>query len=508
MEVIILALLITLIIFRVKNKKLKKEIETHKQSVKGCFDEFTQYKNDTEYLRKYEHIKNVEEEKERIESEADKILRNAQQNSDIIIKEANKEKSSIQAQAREKAKDVVEKAEIKINEAFETANKIEIDAQIKAKEIAGEAWEAKQNADQYEATVKAMKNIIKGYGDEYLIPNHSLLDELAEEYEHAEAGTELAKTRNLIKLMIKNQEAADCDYAESSRRQIAIEFVLDAFNGKVDSIMSKVKHDNYGKLLQSLKDAFRLVNHNGKPFRNARIEKKYFDVILEQLKLAVTIHELKLRDREEQKAIREEMREEERARREYEKAKKEAEKEERMLAKAMKDAEAKLAGAAKEEREKFEQELELIKQQLLEAEEKGQRAMSMAQQTKRGHVYIISNVGSFGEETLKIGLTRRLEPMDRIKELGDASVPFQFDVHAMIHSENAPQLEKELHKVFENMRVNKVNYRKEFFKVPIGSVREKIEKLGLETKWTMKADALEYRESIQLEKEGLVFSEN
>ncbi len=154
-----------------------------------------------------------------------------------------------------------------------------------------------------------MKNIIKGYGDEYLIPNESLLDNLAEEYTHEEAGRDLAKIRALIKLVIKNREAADCDYVEKHRRETAIEFVLDAFNGKVDTIMSKIKHDNYGKLLQSLKDSFRLVNHNGRPFRNARITEKYYDLILEQLKLAVTVSEIKLRDREEQKRIREEIRE-------------------------------------------------------------------------------------------------------------------------------------------------------------------------------------------------------
>ena len=128
----------------------------------------------------------------------------------------------------------------------------------------------------------------------------------------------------------------------------------------------------------------------------------------------------------------------------------------------------------------------------------------MAQQTKRGHVYVISNIGSFGEEVFKIGLTRRLEPLDRVKELGDASVPFSFDVHAMIFSEDAPKLEKELHSLFNNRQVNKVNPRKEFFKVPVVEIKKEIEKLGLETHWTMRSEALEYRESLQLEKKALL----
>ena len=182
------------------------------------------------------------------------------------------------------------------------------------------------------------------------------------------------------------------------------------------------------------------------------------------------------------------------------KARKETEKEEKMLAKAMKEAEAKLSQAAADQKTKYEDEINEIRQRLLEAEEKGKRALSMAQQTKQGHVYIISNIGSFGENILKIGLTRRLEPLDRIKELGDASVPFQFDIHAMIHSDNAPNLEKELHKAFNKERVNKVNYRKEFFNIRLSDVKTKIQELKLETHWTMKAEALEYRESLQIEK--------
>jgi hypothetical protein len=348
-----------------------------------------------------------------------------------------------------------------------------------------------------------MRNIIKGYGDEYLIPNQTLLDDLAEKYNHKEAGNELLQIRGLIKSMIKNNEVAECDYVENYRKVTAIEFILDAFNGKVDSIMAKVKHDNYGKLLQSLEDAYRLVNHNGKAFRNARITDRYYNVILEQLKLAVTVHELKKQDLQEQREIRDAIREEEKARRDFEKARKEVEKEEKMLKKARKEIEEKLSQSLAEDRAKFEQELEEIKEKLLIAEEKGQRALSMAQQTKRGHVYIISNIGSFGENIFKIGLTRRLEPLDRVKELGDASVPFTFDIHAMIHSEDAPKLEKELHDTFNLDRVNKINYRKEFFSIPIIDIKAKMDTMDLDTHWTMKADALEFRESAEMKRREL-----
>jgi len=222
--------------------------------------------------------------------------------------------------------------------------------------------------------------------------------------------------------------------------------------------------------------------------------------MIQQLNAAVAVQTLKRQDQEEQRRIKAEMREEERARREFEKAIKEAEKEERLIQKAMKEAETKLASATAEEKAKFEEQIAELNGKLREAEEKEQRAISMAQQTKRGHVYVISNIGSFGEDVFKIGLTRRLEPFDRVKELGDASVPFSFDVHAMVYSEDAPKLENTLHNTFNENHINKVNPRKEFFRVPLTTIKENIDKLGHETHWTMKAEALEYRESVQLEK--------
>ena len=197
------------------------------------------------------------------------------------------------------------------------------------------------------------------------------------------------------------------------------------------------------------------------------------------------------------------MREEEKARREIEKAIKDAEKEERLLAKALKEAKAQLAAAHGDEKAEYEAKLAELQDKLLAAEERGQRAISMAEQTRRGHVYVISNIGSFGENVFKIGMTRRLEPLDRVKELGDASVPFEFDVHAMIFSEDAPKLEKELHRHFDKDSVNKVNPRKEFFDISLPVIRQKVDQMGMkEVHWTMKAEAAEYRESLAITRES------
>jgi len=144
--------------------------------------------------------------------------------------------------------------------------------------------------------------------------------------------------------------------------------------------------------------------------------------------------------------------------------------------------------------------LQALQEKLKIAEEKRQRAISMAQQTRCGHVYIISNIGSFGEEVYKIGLTRRLEPLDRVRELGDSSVPFEFDVHALIKSDDAPSLEHQLHRHFLLHQVNKVNHRKEFFRCDLTKIRSEVESLGLQAQWTMRAEARDYRETLAIER--------
>src|SRR5690606_38901862 len=379
------------------------------------------------------------------------------------------------------------------------SNRIIKAAEEKAKEIAGEAYEAMKNAGEYEQIVTAMKNIIEGYGDEYLKPTFSLLDDLAEEFSHTDAGHNLKLARDRNNSMVTNGIAAACEYVENNRRRTAINFVLDAFNGKVDSILSKVKKDNFGTLEQKIRDAYSLVNLNGRAFRDARITEEYLQSRLDELKWAVIVQELKWQEREEQRIIREQIREEEKARREYERAIKEAEKEERLLKKLIQQAEQAVAKATEEERASQLQKLMELEERLKAAEEKNLRAISMAQQTKAGNVYVISNVGSFGDDVFKIGMTRRLEPLDRIRELGDASVPFEFDVHAMIYCDNAPQLERDLHRRFLKLQLNKVNPRKEFFKVDLTDIKDAVEELGLSVKWTLAAEARQYRESIAIE---------
>jgi hypothetical protein len=409
------------------------------------------------------------------------------------------------SQKRQEAKDYSEKLKAKVDEAYSAAqayyNRILTDAANRAKAIAGDAYDALRRANELQATIDAMKNTIEGYGDRYLVPTYSILDELAEKFGFTEAGEQLRQARENTRRMCKTGQAAQCDYVETNRRETAIRFVLDAFNGKVDSILAKTKHDNIGTLKQAIVDAFNIVNNGGAAFRNARINQAYLDARLEELKWGVVVQELREQAKDEQRRLKEQMREEAKARKEFERAMKEAAKEEDTVRKAMEKARVEIAKATDEQRAKYEAKLAELQIRLTQAEEKNKRALSMAQQTRRGNVYIISNIGSFGENVYKIGMTRRLDPEDRVKELGDASVPFEFDVHAMITHDDAPTLEHELHRLFLLKQVNKVNPRKEFFRVDLAAIKDAVEKMGIKGHWTLEAKAAQYRETRVLERE-------
>ncbi|HBP49320.1 DUF4041 domain-containing protein [Pseudomonas sp.] len=452
--------------------------------------ENTALQNRVDALSKYQTIIDAEAHARELNAQAESVFAQSKIAAAVELHEAKR-----------MAKEELITSEMEMASARATASRIVEAANKRAEEIAGDAYSAMNRAKEFADTAKAMKNIIEGYGDAYIVPTYNLLDDLAEEFSFTEAGQKLKAAREMSRWMVKAGRAATCDYAESNRRDTAIRFVIDAFNGKVDSILSRNKADNHGKLEQEIRDAFALVNHNGTAFRNARITDEYLTSRLEELKWAATTRVLKEQDREEQRQLREQIREEEKARREFERAMKDAAKEEDTIKKAMDKVLQQAANANDAQRVEFEAKLRELELKLQAAEEKNQRALSMAQQTRTGHVYVISNVGSFGEEVFKIGMTRRLEPKDRIRELGDASVPFEFDVHAMIFSDDAPSLEKTLHRHFLRRQMNKVNPRKEFFRLGISEIRAELESLGVETLWTMAAEAHEYRETVRIEQQ-------
>lgn len=469
-------------------------------------------REEVDSLAPFREVKDASRRAEELRMQAAEFFANAKADAKDVESKARAEAEQIIARAKDEASTIRSTAEVTIR-----ARKLEAETSVtnaarhaedmikaareRAEQIAGDAFKALNEAESLKQVAKAMQNVVDGYGDKYLKPTISLIDDLAEEYGFEEAGQQLKIARERSKRMIEGHQAAACDYVEVSRRDTAIRFVIDAFNGRVDSVLSRTKSDNVGTLEQQIRDAYALVNHNGSAFRNARITEQFLQARLDELKYACMVHALRERDKEEQRRIREQIREEEKVRREIERALKEAAKEEDALQKAMAKVQAQVEKANDEQRAAFEAQLQELQAKLSEAESRNQRALSMAQQTKAGHVYVISNIGSFGEHVYKVGMTRRLEPLDRVKELGDASVPFSFDVHAMIWSDDAPRLESQLHRIFVRSQVNKVNPRKEFFRVPISEIRGYLEQQGINASWTVAAAAVEYRETLELERQ-------
>jgi hypothetical protein len=386
---------------------------------------------------------------------------------------------------------------ISIENQIESKNKEFFEIQSNATELNDKFINAKSIFKQLEKDIKLYQNDLEFIELGIYEPIFDL--ETSEKYK--EKITQIV-TRQ--KQLIKGGNACVCNTEWSvgnSRKQGEImtrryiNLTLRAFNGECDALISKVRWNNIKRFEKRIKKAFIAINKLGKS-NNTFITDKYLKLKLDELHLIYELAHKKYQEKEEAKAIRDEQRKEERAQREFEKARKDAEMEEKRFQKALELAKKDLGLISGEKLDKLNSQIAQLEQNLKDAHEAKERAISRAQETKSGHVYIISNLGSFGENVYKIGMTRRLEPMDRVKELGDASVPFTFDLHAMIFSENAPELENLLHKEFDDRRINKVNYRKEYFRVSLDEIEQVInEKYKKEVDFIKVIEAQQFRET-------------
>ncbi|MBN4045998.1 DUF4041 domain-containing protein [Desulfocapsa sp. AH-315-G09] len=310
---------------------------------------------------------------------------------------------------------------------------------------------------------------------------------------------ELSLIKDAQKQLLKQKSAIHCTTRWSvggskkkgeAMANRAVRLTARAFNNECDAAISRTRWNNIERMENRIQKAFKAINKLNTSSA-VIISDYYLQLKVQELRLTYEYKEKRHQEKVEQAEIKRMMREELMLEKEQAKAIKEEGKYQGLLDKAKTEAE-KATGSKLEELHKR---IALLDKELKEAHEKSERAKSMAQLTKAGHVYIISNQGSFGEDVYKIGMTRRLEPLDRVKELGDASVPFTFDTHAMIYSENAPQLEKALHKVFNSKRINLVNMRKEFFRVNLEEIESETINVSPNAEFYMTAEAREFKES-------------
>lgn len=320
--------------------------------------------------------------------------------------------------------------------------------------------------------------------------------------------TRLDEVREHQKTMVKNGEAAAGNMGWHVNGSVAegrklvndmLKLVIRSFNNEADYCVDNVKFDNIKLGEKRIRQSFDACNRLGRVM-TVRLSEQYLNLKLDELHLA---HEFQLKKQEEKenaKRVREELREQQKLEQEIRTAREKIAKERKHFAAALRDLQARVDKSVnEEERAALLSKIAEVeaRKSMLDNEEKV--IDYREQNAKAGYVYVISNVGAFGEGVYKIGMTRRLEPMERIDELGDASVPFWFDVHAMVFSDNAPALEAKLHERFASGRLNKVNGRKEFFRADIGEIEAVIRaNYDAVVEVTHEAPAEQYRESLRM----------
>lgn len=366
-------------------------------------------------------------------------------------------------------------------------------------------YENKINEKQ--AKLRDLEQIIIDYSDNVKILEMGMYEPYFD-FDTPEAYKDAIKeVRELQKNMLKTGTAVYCttewtvENSKTKGKKLtdrAIRLTARAFNNECDVIINNVDWNNIVRMQERMKKSFSDINKLNQS-QTVFIADDYLTLKLDELRLAYEYKEKVKQERERQAEIRQQMREEARLEQEILKAQQEEIKYQKLLLKAQQEAQQ----AVGDDLDRLNAEIAELSQKLDEAHSKNERAISMAQQTKAGHIYVISNIGSFGENVYKIGMTRRLEPMERIYELGDASVPFLFDVHAMIYSEDAPALERALHQEFANKRLNLVNHRKEFFAVTLDEIQEATKKLNLDAEFITVAEAQEYNQSKQIRSQFL-----
>ena len=404
------------------------------------------------------------------------------------------------------------------------AEKEAADSYVASKQSEGnELFESKRREalDYYQKKIKSADERVKAAGleverldkekadlqQELLILNQDVLCAMVSVDDYANLKSDEIKNKlTLLKSqedeLIKSEKALEVTNTSSLKRVVDSQKkqILRCFNAEVTSVIGTITANNIDSVRTKLQRTFDALN---KIFAvdGVQISQEYFAMKLEEMSL-VYAYMLKVEEEKEQKkAIREQMLEEEKVRREIEREKQKIEKEESQFSSEVK----KLMGYMQKAKDDVEKQLYIDKIQELEEKLKAlaadkENVLEREQNTRAGFVYIISNIGSFGESVYKIGMTRRLEPMDRINELSSASVPFPFDVHALIFSEDAPSLETLLHHHFQDQQVNKVNPRKEFFRVDLESIKQLIiENHNSTVQFVDIPDATEYRETLRIE---------
>lgn len=354
--------------------------------------------------------------------------------------------------------------------------------------------------------INIKENEIFTLDDTILLQNFGLFEPTYDFALSVEYKEELNNIRNKQKEMVRNKTAVEyydgwtVNGSKAEGRKMTnsnIKQILRTFNNECDTLIDKAKFNNIDKIKQRIEKSYEQLNKMNESIQ-IKLKPAYLKLKFDELTLAYEYQVKKQQEKEEERERREALREQQKLEKEIKEARNKILKEKKHFNNAIKEAKEQLKNTLNEdEKINLLNKIKELEQQLKNIDSEEKVIDYREKNAKAGYVYIISNIGAFGENVYKIGMTRRLDPMDRIRELGDASVPFSFDVHALIFSEDAPKLESKLHEHFFNDRINKLNNRKEFYKTNLEEI-EKVVKENYDKTVEFKEipEAEQYRQSI------------
>lgn len=437
-------------------------------------------------------------------------------------------------------KETIEQKQQKINE-LESLLTPELRDIIKAKELLEQTKQSKIDLEKYiesrksdfanEETehlnkildlnnqISSLDNIIKEKNSQIIILDDEILFQELDLYQpmyefanSSEYKTELEYIRQKQKDMIKQETAATCSTnwtvsnSEAKGRKMVkdnLKQIIRSFNNECETLIDKVKYNNVDSIENRIVKAYETLNKLNSGM-DIRLSPEYLKLKLQELHLA---HEYAIKKQDEKEAEKErkaEMREAAKLERELAEERKKIEKEQKHYQQALKTILTQLNNASEEDKAELEAKKAELEGHLSDIDKNIENLDYRENNQKAGYVYIISNIGAFGKDVYKIGMTRRLDPMDRVDELGDASVPFNFDVHAMIFSDDAPALEAALHRAFENRKLNMINTRREFFNVTLDEIEEVVKaNFDKTVDFIKEPPAEQYRESLLIRNKSI-----
>lgn len=380
-----------------------------------------------------------------------------------------------------------------------------ISIEEEVEKLKGQSQKAQEEVTEIRADYADKRVILKHLEEQVAIYDDSLafaevgLYEPHFDFDDSEAfKSQIKEVRSRQKEMVAAKEATRCSInwqveGSSAKGRTMInrqtKLTLRAFNNECEAAVANVRWNNVTameKRIHKAANAIAKINAS----MELELDDLYIALKVEELRLTHECRELLKVEKDKRAESARAEREEKRLLAESRLAEKEEQKYQTLLEEARKEA------TGDNTTDELAQKIRELEVALSEAHAKSERARAMAEVTSSGYVYVISNVGSFGENIVKIGLTRRLDPTDRVRELGDASVPFSFDTHAMIYSDEAPALESALHKEFADKRVNTANTRKEFFTASLDEVEEAVSRLAPAARFFRDREAQEWQETL------------